>query len=181
VSESKFFEIASDLFSQKKDKDAKTGSMSASAVNMSKSKSNVNKSLFATSKSSASRKNTGGQDDLDDWMIARLQMKCLVLILSLIEMRELSDSNPIIKRIMRNLPMNLLQRHMVKCYKKYQLIYKDEYVMEVFNHVKDDPRDLDPKDVAKLPERYFESIIQNGFYIFFLMCYYYLCDPAMDN
>lgn len=37
-----------------------------------------------------------------------MQTKCLILILSLIEMREISDTNPIIKRIMRNLPINLL-------------------------------------------------------------------------
>jgi inositol 1,4,5-triphosphate receptor type 1/inositol 1,4,5-triphosphate receptor type 3 len=52
-------------------------------------------------------------------MVARFQMKCLILILSLIEMRELTDQNPIIKRIMRNLPMSLLQRHLSKNYKLY--------------------------------------------------------------
>lgn len=114
-------------------------------------------------------------------MIARLQMKCLVLILSLIEMREPNDSNPIIKRIIRNLPMQLLQRHLVKAFKKYEAIYRQEYVMEVFDHVKGDPRELDQATLTKLPEHYFESIIQNGFYIFFLMCYYYQCDPHMDN
>ena len=55
-------------------------------------------------------------------------------------MRELTESNPIIKRIMRNLPVSLLQRHLVKCFKKYQAIYKDSYFMEVFDHVKEDPR-----------------------------------------
>lgn len=39
---------------------------------------------------SQSRKSSSGED-LADWMIARLQMKCLILILSLIEMRELSE------------------------------------------------------------------------------------------
>ena len=40
---------------------------------------------------------------------------------------------------------------------------------------------MDPKELADLPEGYFECIIQIGFYIFFLMRYYMECDPNMDN
>lgn len=78
---------------------------------------------------------------------------------------------------MRNLPMPLIQRHMIKCYKKYLNIYKDEYIIEVFDHVKEDPRKLE----KEYQEGYFETIIQNGFYIFFLMSYYMECDKKMDN
>lgn len=55
--------------------------------------------------------------------------------------------------------------------------------MEVFDHVKLDPRDMEENDLKKLlekpREKYFETIIQNGFYIFFLMNYYLECDPTM--
>ena len=56
-------------------------------------------------------------------------------------------------------------------------MYKDEYVLEVFDHIKEDPRETE----SVMPEGYFETIIQNGFYIFFLMSYYRECDPQMDN
>jgi inositol 1,4,5-triphosphate receptor type 1/inositol 1,4,5-triphosphate receptor type 3 len=49
--------------------------------------------------------------------------------------------------------------------------------MEVFDHIKEDPRETE----SKYPDGYFETIIQNGFYIFFLMSYYRECDPHMDN
>lgn len=52
-------------------------------------------------------------DSLELWMIARLQMKCLILVLSLLEMRDVRENNSIIKRIMRTLPMNVLERHLL--------------------------------------------------------------------
>jgi hypothetical protein len=42
-------------------------------------------------------------------MVFRMQNKCLTLILSLLEMRDINESNTIIKKIMRNLPLSLLE------------------------------------------------------------------------
>jgi hypothetical protein len=45
-------------------------------------------------------KHDTGDDDLYPWMIARLQNKCLILVLSLMEMRDVKTDTAIIKRIM---------------------------------------------------------------------------------
>lgn len=68
-------------------------------------------------------------DALESWMIARLQNKALILVLSLLEMREIKGKNSIIKRIMRNLPVNVLEKHMSKVYKRFTDIYKDKYLL----------------------------------------------------
>ena len=49
--------------------------------------------------------------------------------------------------------------------------------MEIFDHIKKDPRQIEDKGSKPLPDVYFETIAQNGFYIFFLMNYYLECDP----
>lgn len=67
----------------------------------------------------------------------------MVLVLSLLEMREIKGKTSMIKRIMRNLPMNVLERHMSKVYKKQNVIYKDAYLMESFKHMEVDPREVE--------------------------------------
>lgn len=57
-------------------------------------------------------------------------MKCLVLVLSLLEMRDVRENNSIIKRIMRTLPIHVLERHLVKIYTKFETIYEDDYRLE---------------------------------------------------
>lgn len=76
-------------------------------------------------------------------MVARLQNKCLILILSLLEKRDVKGDNSIVKRIMRNLPMNVLERHLGKIFKKYEMIYGMDYVIESLKHLDEDPRELD--------------------------------------
>jgi len=61
---------------------------------------------------------------LEKWQPARLQNKVLILVLSLLEMREIKGKNSIIRRIMRNLPVNVLERHMSKVFKKFNNIYQ---------------------------------------------------------
>ena len=60
-------------------------------------------------------------------MISRLQNKCLILILSLLEMRDVRQDPSIIKRIMPNLPLNVLSSHLVKVYKKFDYLYKGKF------------------------------------------------------
>ena len=44
---------------------------------------------------------------------------------------------------MRNLPLNVLEEHLGKIYKKYELIYKNEYRIESLGHLEKDPREID--------------------------------------
>jgi hypothetical protein len=63
-------------------------------------------------------------------------------VLSLLEMRNVKENNSIIKRIMRNLPVNVLERHLVKVHKKFNLIYKNSYELNCLKHLEVDPREL---------------------------------------
>lgn len=57
-------------------------------------------------------------------------------MLSLLENREIKGKNSIIKRIMRVLPMNVLERHLSKIYKKWFNKYQGNFNMSAFDHVK---------------------------------------------
>ena len=113
-----------------------------------------NKSTKKTTKISNS------MDPIEDWMVARIQNKILILILSLLEMREVKGTNTMVRRIMRNLPFQILERHLTKVYRRLTEIYKDQYLMESLDHMKVDPRTLDHNQ--KHPPKYFETIVQNG-------------------
>ena len=63
---------------------------------------------------------------------------------------------------MRNLPMNVLERHMSKVFKKFDTIYQSQYLMKAFEHFEVDPRELELKEKDAYPKKYFECIIQNG-------------------
>jgi hypothetical protein len=108
-------------------------------------------------------------------MVARIQNKILVLVLSLMEMREIKGKHSIIKRIMRNLPFNVLERHLAKVYKSVNTVYGDRYLMESFHHMEDNPLDTSEAPV-KVHRKYYETIIQNGFNVFILICYYFESD-----
>ncbi|CAD8059333.1 unnamed protein product [Paramecium primaurelia] len=176
VADSKFFEIASDLFGQRKEKDS-SGKAQTMASNIKTSKTQNNKMM--TVKTSRYQKQQKGSD-LKVWQIERMQTKCLILILSLIEMREISDQNPIIKRIMRHLTPTLLQKHMVKCFDKYQKQCKEGYQIEVLDRIKEDPETAKQEDKVQ-EEKYYELILQKGFYIYFLMCYYMESEKNVEN
>lgn len=49
-----------------------------------------------------------------------MQNKSLVLILSLLEMRVIDETNIIIKKIMRNLSLSQLEYSLVEIYKLYE-------------------------------------------------------------
>lgn len=75
--------------------------------------------------------------------------KILNLIISLLEGSEITSSNPILKRIMRNLPISLLERHAVNEYNKFVRIYGDKYEIEALEHMAVDPRGLRRKTDRK--------------------------------
>ena len=65
-------------------------------------------------------KSSGKTDELENWQIARMQNKSLILILSLMEMRVIDETNVIIKKIMRNVSMQQLEYLLVDIYKLYE-------------------------------------------------------------
>jgi hypothetical protein len=60
---------------------------------------------------------------------------------------------------MRNLPINVLERHMCKVYKKYSLVYQDKYLMDSLKHLEVDPRDLEAKERDSYHKKYFETVL----------------------
>ena len=54
-------------------------------------------------------------------------------------MREVKTEVQLIKRILRNFPMNVLEKHLVKVYKKFVRLYKGVYVSECLEHLEMDP------------------------------------------
>lgn len=57
-------------------------------------------------------------------MIERIRNKCLIITLSLLEMRDVKTDEALIKTIMRYMPIKLIEKYIVKVYKNYEKIYK---------------------------------------------------------
>ena len=179
VSESKFFDIASDIFGKKQkseEKDKVEKSPDGPGVRKFKACVDTIKLSFRHDHDKPK-----GEQDLEPWMISRLQNKCLILILSLLEMRDVRQDPSIIKRIMPNLPLNVLSSHLVKVYKKFDYLYKGKFQLASLNHLEVDPRELSNDDLRAYPPHYFEFILQNGFYLFFLISYYIESDDNLDD
>ena len=84
----------------------------------------------------------------------------MVLTTSLLE---LNTDDSAIRRIMRSLPVDVLKENMISVYKNYKKEYGDRYARDAVNHI-----------YAEYPEEtsYHQLIIETGFYIYFLICYY---------
>jgi len=72
---------------------------------------------------------------LNQFQIVRLQHKFMVLIMALLEMRDLKDSEIIMKRIVRALPKELLEQKITHIYLQYKSIYNKKYIIQAFGHV----------------------------------------------
>ena len=94
-------------------------------------------------------------DHIYKWMLERLKYKCMILVTSLIEMKETDD---ILLRIMRSLPIDLLKNQMRKNFKKYSSVYQDQYLKESLEHFQGNPLTDKSKGVE-----YYENIIETGF------------------
>lgn len=71
-------------------------------------------------------------------------------------MREIKGKNSMVKRVMRNLPIKVLERHMSKVYKNFYLIYEDHYQMDCLDHMVGDPRTLEQS--SDRHKKYFQTI-----------------------
>ena len=82
-----------------------------------------------------------------------------MLVLSLLEMREIRGKNSIIKRIMRNLQLSVLERHLAKVFKNVKIIYGNQYLIDSLCHMEVDPRNLEQKELDSYHKLYFKTII----------------------
>ncbi|KAL4462524.1 hypothetical protein ABPG74_000354 [Tetrahymena malaccensis] len=181
VSDSKFFDIASDLFSKKP--------LSEEAKQRKRDKKKKDYRPEEWKKMNLIEQYRKSKDQpLTEWMKGRLQNKVLILVLSLLESREVKSNCEIIKRIMRNLPLYVLQRHLIKIYKRFDILYQNKLNRSSLSHMEYDPRkesDLhffkklhsDEKDI----DEYLECILQNGFQIYFLLSYYIESDQKLGG
>ncbi|EGR32738.1 MIR domain protein [Ichthyophthirius multifiliis] len=177
VSDSKFFDIASDLFLSKPKKSLRQRNQEQ--MNQEELKKNKKKEkkidfieIYRQSKN----------EPLTKWMIVRLQNKVLVLVLSILESRDIKNNCDIIKRIMRNLPLHTLQRHFIKTYGRFFKYNAAQFDIDSLHHLDRDPRNLDDqkffqklyseKKSLKYVDLYLSTVLQNGFYIYFLISQY---------
>lgn len=71
--------------------------------------------------------------ELPPWMIARLKLKVIILVNSLLESR---NSKQIVKRIMRSIPFEVLKKNVTEIYRLYKDMYGTKYTEEGFGHVR---------------------------------------------
>lgn len=108
---------------------------------MQKSGLSVGENSIKLSKKSSTRRMQDREIDnrskpLKQWMIARLQYKVMVLVLSLLESRDHNDEEGILKRIQRNLPIDFLQSRMKRVFVNYKKLYETkELIEDAFKHV----------------------------------------------
>lgn len=57
---------------------------------------------------------------ITDWMIERIRNRCLIIILSLLEMRDVKTDEALIKTILRYMPIKLIEKYIVKVYKHFE-------------------------------------------------------------
>lgn len=108
-------------------------------------------------------------------MLERIKYKVMVLVTSLLELN--SDSLAI-KRIMRSLPIEILKKNLTQIYKKHKKLYGPTYTQDALKHVIYIVLiqiDEDPEGNTEKPE-FHEAILETGFYIYFLILYYYELD-----
>ena len=85
-----------------------------------------------------------------------------------------NDPYGICKKIIRTLPLEVLEGNLVKVYKKYAKIYMTEYRSDCLDHLNQDPRKLRDDELQEIKTKYkgiyFVTVIQNGFFLFILIC-----------
>jgi hypothetical protein len=94
VSESKFFDVANEVFTP-------------------------NKNIKAQQKEVNPNLKSQGSLPLTTWMVERIRNKCLILLNSLLESRAINEQNSVLKLIMRNINIAVLEYHLAKIYSKY--------------------------------------------------------------
>jgi hypothetical protein len=74
------------------------------------------------------KEKNSGSEPLTDWMIERIRNRCLIIILSLLEMRDVKTDGDLIRIIMRYMPIKLIEKYIVKVYKSQEKFYKKHYL-----------------------------------------------------
>ena len=116
-------------------------------------------------------------ETLTPWMKAQLKFKAMVLIISLIEMK---TSDIIVRKIMQFIPKDTLTNLMVECFKGQLLLYGEDYVEEAFKHYEERPDEVVfSRDIKE--NLYYETIMETGFYAFFIMLEYLLVEDLLTG
>jgi len=77
-------------------------------------------------------KTRGGDTDLKAWQLAKLKYKCSITLMSLLEARK-NNSN--VDRMMKSIPIEILDRNLIDIYRLFKIQYKGEYKESIFQHV----------------------------------------------
>ena len=72
---------------------------------------------------------------LSESQIARLEYKIMMVVLGLLEMRNLKESDLVMKKIIQALPIETLEDHMLRIYKNFRKTHSKQYVMAAFGNV----------------------------------------------
>ncbi|KAL4438400.1 hypothetical protein ABPG74_009439 [Tetrahymena malaccensis] len=187
VSDSKFFDVAHDLFEREmKYKSGPDDGKSQFTSRKSQTGSKQGRQTIKT-KSILSRIKPGsGEEPLENWMIARLQYKCLCLVHSLLEGRNVKIDQSIIKKIARNIQIDTIEKRIVEIYTNFDTIYNGDYIMASFEHIN---FSFDPNNVKEQENPYYKqnmdkypnTIIQNAFMLYILFCLYKDSGERIDN
>lgn len=92
--------------------------------------------------------------------LARLKLKCLVTLVSLVECCDPGDN--LILRIIRAIPLKVLTNNIQRIFSLYQKTYKDDFTLDAFGMA-------EKPIVMNEDEEQYEVIIETGFYIYILM------------
>lgn len=108
-------------------------------------------------------------------------IQCIISLESILEGQK---DTLILRKIIKNLPIDLLKQNLAWIYEKYQKMYGTVYENEAFNHVKKKSgknniliqADLDPKNVQNKDK--LGLIIESGFKIFLILKRYLEVEPS---
>ena len=114
---------------------------------------------------------------LNQTQLARLQYKMMVLIMGLLEMRNMKESDLIMKKITQVIPREVLDSKILEIYQNFKKIYSKEYVMAAFGNYEEKEtknnafekmfQGKEYKEKQKLMKR---TILESGFLMFFMIC-----------
>ena len=126
------------------------------------------------------RKNNKKANDpncLKRWMLERIKYKCMILVCSLLEMKQGFN---VVKRVIRSLPLEVLKRNLSDIYRRYKKKFGASFTLkkEALKKYEEDPDDKDNKN----SEAEYELIIETGFLTFFLINEYLeiIHDPELN-
>ena len=141
------------------------------------------------------KKNEELCSNFKQYMIARLEYKIMILVLSLLEKRHIEKNDIILDRIQSSLSKDILEQKMTLIYMNIKKLYQKEYVIDCFLHViknfliiqykqfEGEPKEKKSKNDKENLK--FETITETGFFIFFLLCNYersnYISDPSKSK